>query len=189
MICGILIAAGRGRRMGQTKQLVKWNSKPLIAAAFDAVAPICDQMIVVLGHEEENVSAALEPRNFLRVTSDPDAEMFTSIKAGLRASLDACPTATCLLQLGDHPQVEPETLQALVANSKESPDLAILPTYEARGGHPILIPSSIASQIVESAVSGGLRMFWKENPQTVVRIDVSDPGIVLDIDTPEDLAT
>ena len=144
-------------------------------------------MIVVLGHEEDKVSATLSPRDFLRVTSDPDEEMFASIKAGLRASLEAYPTAACLLQLGDHPQVESDTLQTILDTSKESLDLAVLPAYQAKGGHPILIPPSVARQIVDAEVSGGLRMFWKDNPQTVVRIEVSDPGIVLDIDTPEDL--
>lgn len=188
MISGILLAAGRSRRMGQTKQLVVWNSQPLVAAAFDAIAPICDEMIVVLGHKSDEVAAALEPRAFLRVSSDPAAQMFQSMKVGLRVALDANPASHCLLQLGDHPQVKPETLQRLLTESKESPGLAILPTYQTQGGHPVLIPASVARQILDAESDGGLRAFWKTFPNTCLHIEVEDSGIVVDLDTPEDLA-
>ena len=188
MITGILLAAGRGRRMGQTKQLVHWNSQPLVAAAYDGIASVCDEMIVVLGHEQADVAASLAARRFHQVTSDPDAEMFVSLRAGLRAALDKNPETNCMLQLGDHPRVKPETLQVLVANANECPGLAVLPTYRQRGGHPILIPPLVARQIVEADVEGGLRMFWKNHADTLVRIEVDDPGIAMDIDTPEDLA-
>lgn len=184
MISGIILAAGRGRRMGQTKQLVLWHSQPLVAAAFDAIAPVCDEMIVVLGHQADEVAAALLPRHFLRVNSDPDAQMFESIKVGLQA---ANPESNCLLQLGDHPQVKPETLQTLLAKSIESPGLAILPACQSKGGHPILIPPAVATTLLDAEVDGGLRAFWKAFPQTCLRIEVDDSGIVVDIDTPEDL--
>ena len=76
--------------MGGTKQLVTWKaadgSKPLVAAAYDAIRPICDEMVVVLGHEAESVAEALGDRAFHSVVSDPDEPMFESIRAGLRAA-------------------------------------------------------------------------------------------------------
>ena len=55
---GVILAAGRGGRMGGQKQLTPWQSadgeKPLVAAAYDAIRPICDDMVVVLGHEVDH---------------------------------------------------------------------------------------------------------------------------------------
>ena len=62
-ILGVLLAAGRGRRMGGAKQFQPWptvsGSQPLVAASFDAVCGVCDEMIVVLGHRAEEVAALL----------------------------------------------------------------------------------------------------------------------------------
>src|SRR6185312_15899824 len=90
MRIGVILAAGRGGRMGGKKQFVAWRSadgeKPLVAAAYDAIRSICDDMVVVLGHEADAVAAALGNRRFHRADSNPDAPMFESIRAGLRAA-------------------------------------------------------------------------------------------------------
>src|SRR5215212_1453152 len=60
---GVILAAGRGGRMGGTKQLTPWHgaggSKPLVTAAYDAIHPICDDMVIVVGHIADSVVAAL----------------------------------------------------------------------------------------------------------------------------------
>src|SRR5262245_52283036 len=88
---GVILAAGRGRRIGRIKQLVEWPTtngpKPLVAAAYDAIRPICEGMVVVLGHEADAVAAALGDRPFRRAMSDPGAPMFESIRAGLAVAM------------------------------------------------------------------------------------------------------
>lgn len=68
---GVLLAAGQSKRMGRPKQLLPWppkgeNSKPLVAASFDAIARVCDEMYVVVGHQSDAVIAALSDRSTLR---------------------------------------------------------------------------------------------------------------------------
>src|SRR4051794_5211915 len=87
---GVILAAGRGQRMGGTKQLVIWRGpdgpKPLVAAAYDAIRPICHEMVLVVGHEADAVAAALGQREFYRVEADPNFPMFESIRAAMRAA-------------------------------------------------------------------------------------------------------
>ena len=103
--------------MGGKKQLTPWptadGTKPLVAAAYDAIRPICDEMVVVLGHDADAVAAALGDRPFHRAESDPDAPMFESIRAGLRAALRIDSNATVVLQPGDHPEVAAVHAQTL----------------------------------------------------------------------------
>jgi len=106
--------------MGGGKQLMPWPSagdEPLVAAAFDAIAGVCGTMLVVVGHEAEAVVAALGARRFETVASDPDAEMFESIRAGLGAarSRSRAPGAAVLLHPADHPRVAPATLESILA--------------------------------------------------------------------------
>ena len=188
---GVLLAAGRGRRMGSTKQLKTWRNadgdRPLIAAAYDAIRPICNEMVVVLGHEAEAVAAALEDRPFHRTISDPDATMFESIRSGLKSASAIDPTATIVLHPADHPEVAPATLQLLTEWSLQRPVNAIIPEHTSRGGHPILIPPPITTIIVSAQCPEGLGQFWLDHPELCERVPINDPAILHDIDTPADL--
>src|SRR5215212_4911325 len=99
---GVILAAGRGGRMGGKKQLTPWPTAagtiPLVAASYDAIRPICDEMVVVLGHAANEIAVALGARPFHRAESDPHAPMFESIRAGLRFSQGLNPAAAIVLQ-------------------------------------------------------------------------------------------
>ncbi len=187
----VILAAGRGRRMGRTKQLVEWQSaegpKPLVAAAYDAVRPLCDEMVVVVGHEADLVTAALGSRAIHRVASDPDAPMFESIRAGLRAAQAVDRAATVVLQPGDHPEVAAPTLATLAEWSLKRPDQAIIPEYQGRGGHPVLIPPPVVEILVAANCPTGLGDFWLTHPELGARVPVNDASVICDVDTSADL--
>jgi molybdenum cofactor cytidylyltransferase len=159
---------------------------PLVAAAFDAVAPACCAMIVVVGHEAEAVVAALGERRFETVRVDADAEMLASVKAGLLAARAMHATADVLLQPADQPLVRRETIETLVEASAEQRSRVVLPEYGGRGGHPVIIPPELVPRILDFAADGGLRQFWVENAGECLRIPVDDAGVVFDVDTPAD---
>jgi len=188
---GVILAAGRGRRMGGTKQLRLWpgaaGPKPLVCAAFDSIQPICEAMVVVLGHESENVATALADRAFHRTSSNADGPMFDSIRAGLVAAHSVNSEATIVLQPGDHPEVSTSTLRILTDCSRERPFQAILPEYAGQGGHPVLIPHNVAAIILETDCPDGLAQFWLDHPKMCRRVAVDDGSVLKDIDTPANL--
>jgi CTP:molybdopterin cytidylyltransferase MocA len=160
---------------------------PLVAAAYDAIRPVCNEMVVVLGHQADAVAAALGERLFHRATSDPDAPMFESIRAGLRAAHSLDPAATIVLHPGDHPEVAPATLNTLTDWSLQRPVQAVIPQFRDRGGHPALIPPNIASLLVATDCPHGLSEFWLANPELCIRVPVDDSSVLRDVDTPGDL--
>jgi molybdenum cofactor cytidylyltransferase len=188
---GVILAAGRGRRMGRTKQLVPWpgtgGPKPLVAAAFDAICGGCDSMIVVLGHEAQAVAAALGGRPFRGIPSDPDAPMMDSIRAGLNAAREIDANAVVVLQPGDQPEVSAGTLSTLADWSLRRPAQAIIPEYRDRGGHPVFIPPAVAARILKADCPTGLGDFWRAHPDLCVRVALEDPDICRDVDVPADL--
>lgn len=190
-LTGVLLAAGRGGRMGGRKQLVPWQTPsgevPLIAAAYDAIHPICREIVVVLGAEADLVAAALGVREFRRVDSSPDLPMFESIRAGLVAARALDATAAVVLQPADHPEVGNSTLYTLAHWSLQRPLQAVIPLFESRGGHPVLIPPPVISLILATDCPAGLAQFWREHPELCVRVPVNDSTVVCDIDTPDDL--
>jgi len=186
---GILLAAGRGRRMGGNKQFHPWPSGdgtvPLVVAAFDTIRAACDSMIVVLGHRADEVAGLLESRTFLAVLSDPDAPMFESFRSGAHAVQEIDPTASVLLQLGDHPELAPSSLAEIVAAAGDHPDRAILPEVQGRGGHPVLIPAGLVQTLLKTECPGGLRQVWIDHPEFCIRLPVDDSTAVLGINSIE----
>jgi CTP:molybdopterin cytidylyltransferase MocA len=177
--------------MGRVKQLVSWPSPagevPLVAAAYDAIAGACREIVVVLGHEPDAVAAALAPRPYRPVFSNPDADLFDSIRAGLIEAHSRDATACVLVQPGDHPEVKKQTLAAILAARLQTPQLAILPEFNERGGHPALLPPCLIQRLLEESCPAGLGQFWRENPELCRRLPVDDPGVVRDVDVPADL--
>lgn len=179
--------------MGRTKQLLPWppdappaEQKPLVAAAYDAIAQCCGDIVVVLGHDRQAVRTALGSRPFHEVRSDPDEEMIESIRRGLAEAQRMDPEATVLLQPADHPDVSPPVLRALLAARAESPDHALLPRFGDRGGHPALIPPPVVKRILTWKGAGGVRIFWQKHPELCRWMRVADPSVRRDIDRPDD---
>jgi molybdenum cofactor cytidylyltransferase len=192
--------------MGRPKQLLPWPpagsvpifgsekmgtdpltaTKPLVSAAFDAVAPSCCAMIVVLGHEAEQVRAALGDRKFVAVHVDSNAEMIHSVKAGLKAAQSLHATADVLLHPADHPEVGRETLERLLQELAGQSGRAVMPEFEGQGGHPVIIPAALVPGILDAGAEGGLRQFWLDHPDRCTRLAVDDRGVVLDLDVPDD---
>lgn len=187
---GILLAAGRSRRMGKLKQLLPWptdkGTTPLVAAAFDSIRESCDPMLVVMGHESDKVISVLQGRDYHIVQADPDAPMYESIRAGLQTAERLAPTQSVLVHPADHPEVAKQTIDTIVRHATNHPRLAVSPCYDDRGGHPVLLPPVFISTLIDWSGIGGLRQFWADNPELHVRIPVDDAAVIRDLDTPED---
>jgi molybdenum cofactor cytidylyltransferase len=191
---GLLLAAGRGRRMGGGKQLLDWPTStgpiPMVAAACDVIAPLCERVYVTVGHDAEAVRDALGrrqsavPLSFVEV--DPDAPMFSAIRAGLRAIRDdRVRVARVVLHPGDQPVFRSTTSTLLDQTSQDNPDRAVMPEYKGKGGHPAIIPASMIDDIIAYDGDGGLRCYWERNADHVLRVPVDDSFVISDIDVPE----
>lgn len=168
----------------------------MVAAAFDALAAVCGESIVVVtGHEAGAVAGALNPRAFTEATSDPDADMMHSVRVGLYAARERFPRAAGYwLHLADHPYTAPATVELLrEAYEKHAARRAVMPSYDGKGGHPVVMPGNVADAILAwragpgngKNTTGGVRAFWAEHPGLSVRLPVSDAGVVKDVDTPQ----
>ena len=192
-LIGVLLAAGKGTRVGRTKQLIEMPSadgqtKPLVALAFDAISESCRHMVVVLDADKDRVIAGLGQRSFLVATASGTRQMSESAVAGLRVANSHWPGDSVLLQLGDHPSVRPETVSRLCVESNRYPGRTIIPTFDGKGGHPILIPPAVIERILSEHSLGALSAYWRTHPELCVRCEVDDDAVVRDLDHPAQLA-
>jgi len=86
----------------------------------------------------------------------------------------------------DFPFVQPETIISLVAAHWSNPHAVIHPLFEARRGHPIIIPST--TNLLVDDLGQGLREVLNKNHFIHIDVAVEDKGIITNINTAEDLA-
>ncbi len=187
---GLLLAAGQSRRMGKAnKMLVEIDGSPMVVHAARALlASGATPVIVVLGHEPAAVESALDglPLTFVRNPDYADG-LSTSLKTGLAALPDQCTGA--VVALGDMPGVTAQDIDSLIAAFDPGAGHTIcVPTYHQKRGNPVLWGRRYFPEM--SGVSGdvGARHLIGENADQVVEVPRDNPGILIDLDTPEAVA-
>ena len=88
-----------------------------------------------------------------------------------------------MLFLVDHPVVDVPTLEALIMNL--APNRIVLPTFEGRRGHPVLFAPDVLEEILELPASQGANIVVRKDPGRIREVPVNAPGVLVDIDTPE----
>jgi FMN reductase (NADPH) len=177
----ILLAAGRGRRLGRDKALVDLGGRPAIARAVaNCRAGGCGEVRIVRRAGAAPLPPIVPP---VRLIDAGDGEMIDS----LRAALQPPPEADLLLLPIDHAMVSAGTIARLVVRALTGPPRIRLPLYGGRPGHPILLPAAIAAELSDPTTTT-LRDVVRRDPARVEAIEVDDPWVLRDLDLPEDLA-
>lgn len=112
--------------------------------------------------------------------------MLTSVQRGIEA---ASPETTWfVIALVDQPMIEPAIVTWLIEAAREGRPGIVLPTYEGRRGHPMLLHASLAAEVPTLSLGIGLRELMQRHPEAIRYVPVDSDSILRDIDTPEDYA-
>ena len=183
----IVLAAGRSTRMGSNKLIADLGGKPVVAHVVDAIAAAgLPPPVVVVGHRADAVRAALAGR---RVTFVEAPDFAAGMSRSLRAGLAAAPAAwgAAIVALGDMPAVDPATYAALVAAMLDRIPV-VVPTWNGKRGNPVLWGRAHWPRLMAVTGDSGGRALLAEFGDRLVEVAVDDPGILVDVDTPEALA-
>jgi molybdenum cofactor cytidylyltransferase len=185
---GILLAAGESRRMGFPKPLLRLNGETFLSHTAAAMLVAVDRLIIILGAHLEAVAAEVPADDRISVIENPDYRLgqLSSIKCGLRAVTAHADAA--IIHLVDHPTVRSETYTRLVGEYKLSGKPIVVVQYGGRRGHPVLFDRSIFAELERTPVEVGARAVVRADNDRVMYAEVDDPGVLLDLDTPADLA-
>jgi CTP:molybdopterin cytidylyltransferase MocA len=171
--------------MGRPKALVSLEGRTLLEHILSStIVRQCGGVWVVLGHHADEIHP-IAKRFGARcvVNPDPDRGRMSSIQIGL-AALDASIDAA-FIQPVDCPLVRPSVYTALSQHLEDHD--AATPTREGRGGHPPLIARSLFGSIGTADGDAPLRDIFRAPGVDRVRVPVDDPGVLLNVNRPEDL--
>ena len=189
-IAAIVLAAGKGERMGRPKALVEWDGRPFLAHVLETLAAAeAAPIAVVLDPASADFAdasrlAAAAGAKVVR-NEKPERGMLSSIRHGLAAVAGASHAAILPV---DHPGIRDETVKALFLHARTTPDRIVVPTWEGRRGHPGVFPAERFPDLMAAPDDEGARAVLRQHASLVLEVTVSDPAVVKDIDTPDDLA-
>lgn len=150
-----------------------------------AISLHLDPILVVTGPHGSQIAREVRHLPVQTVESPRWFEGRTaSVQAGL-AALEADHDA--VLWPVDHPFVAVSTAARLL-RARDADQMAVwfIPTFEGRGGHPVLWRSTIRADILDLRPDAPLRSLLPEFGPQVSRIPVDDPGVVANVDSPEE---
>lgn len=185
-VAAVIPAAGRSSRMGSSKPLLMvegtsflarilgtmrdGGASPLLVVVADAHGPIADEA------RRHGAEVVLNP--------DPSRGPISSLAAGLAALPPG--VEGVLFSPVDHPLFEPGTVRALIRRFLQARPPLLVPSFDGRRGHPVLFGRATFPDLLEVDLPEGARTVLHRYLQDGLHVPVDDPGILADIDTPED---
>lgn len=186
-IAAIVLAAGRSERMGAFKPLLPFGNSTVIESCIEhlrcgGVATV----VVVLGQgpRAEDLQAHLRRAGVeFAINPDPASEMSDSIACGVRQLRER--TRAVLITPADHPAVPSKVIAGLVKEWQKGAQL-VVPIFNERGGHPVLIDLNFRADLLNLNPQRGLKALFHAHPDRVRRLAVNSNYIARDMDTWDD---
>ncbi len=191
-IAGLILAGGESARMGRPKALLELDGRSFVAVGVATLraAGLAPVLVVDGAHRLDPSAPGLDAVELVHNEAWPLGPL-ASVQAGLRRALTLAPTlAGLLVHHVERPRIRPATIRALLAAFAAEPEALWQPTHAGRSGHPLLWPRALFEPLLALDPA-------RETARTLVRgaaarsrrkLEVDDPGVLDNIDTPDDLA-
>jgi molybdenum cofactor cytidylyltransferase len=183
-ISGIILSAGESRRMGTLKPLLPFGEKTVIETVLDNFLKVnlCE-IIVVLGYQAERIIETIGQNSAKIVVNEKYEDgMLSSIQKGIEATYEK--TEAYMIALVDQPFISSSLIESLLR--KYDNNGIIIPSYNGKRGHPIIIPAKYRDEIFRLDANIGLRQLIQNHEDEIIYVDVAFDDVIRDMDFPED---
>lgn len=173
----IILAGGYSSRMGSNKMELEIQGKPVLLWTIDVFRHRCDRILVIGGHYYHTIKDMLKDDEKVSVLYNKDYHkgMFSSVMCGIREV-----SHSCFICPGDYPLLKASTIDALAEAQGEF----IVPVYEGKRGHPVLLSESAVTRLKKQALDSNLKAF--RDTCRMTEVPVHDESILWDMDHQED---
>jgi molybdenum cofactor cytidylyltransferase len=187
MICGIILAAGEGKRMGKVKLTLPLGDKQLIEWVLQAVklAPLDKYFLVVRPEDKEMIKIGESWGAEIVLNPEYRSGMSSSIRKALYQISSEVVEGIFIL-LGDQPLINPSIIFKMLKAFTPGKREIVVPFYKDKQGNPVLFDNYWRDELLELSGDVGGRVLIKAHPERIKRVKVSDESIFLDIDREKD---
>ena len=182
-IAALLLCGGAARRFGADKLLA--GADPIVARAARHLVAATGHALAIIPLGRPQLRAVLEAAGCEVLETDrTESGMGASLAAGVEATDRA---AAWIVALGDMPAIRPDTI-ARVRQAMEAGALIAAPFDGKDGrGHPVGFAGALRGELLALTGDVGAREIIQRHSRQVKLIATDDPGIFVDVDTPEQL--
>lgn len=179
----LILAAGNSKRMNAPKPFLKFDQTTTfiekIITGYQKFG--CNEIVIVVNTESIEAIRKFQTDNItLVINENLELERFHSAKLGFQRMQDC---DFCFLQDVDNPFITKDILTYVF--SENLPDQYIIPSYKGKGGHPILLPKSIITDLKKlSKQIANLKDFLSEYKS--YKLEIPNKDILININTLED---
>lgn len=182
----VILAAGSGARIGQPKYRLPAEGGTFLDRVVTLAREAgCDPVVCVVAEQEaERVRGLFDATVHVAVNPMPSRGMLSSLREGL-LGIGVAPGVFVFPV--DHPYIAPATARLLMECARGQSDAVVKPEYLGRGGHPVYVPATLFGKICGAGVDASLRTIIAASGIRIVRVLVTDEGVVHNVNTPDDL--
>ena len=177
--------------MGRPKLLLPLGDSTVLGRLVDSLENGgVDRIILVIPPDGDELQTWADRREIeVAVNPHPERGMLSTILCGLRRihspnrTSEGSLESPLLISPSDLPGITSDTIRRLLEKLPCEQKL-IVPTYRGKRGHPLLIAPELIPELFELDPQIGLKQIRELHD--VLEMPVDDPGIVCDVDTPDD---
>jgi len=184
-IVGLLLAAGSAQRFGSDKLLhaLPHGVSIAVQSARNLKSEV-ESVFAVLRPGKDSLAEKLKTEGCEVVfCENADEGMGASLACAVRAAGKA---GGYLIALADMPFIRRSSIAAVREALAAGAPLAA-PYWRGRRGHPVGISGTFFEDLLSLTGDQGARSILEKKQQRLVKIPLGDPGVLRDIDTPQDL--
>lgn len=179
--------------MGRPKLLLPLGTSTVIARMLRVLArPEIEATFVVIRPDDEPLRAAVAACGAIPLQpAEPPPEMRDSVEHALRhieRQLTPAQTSGWILAPADHPLLDPAVIDRLLAAWQNSTGKILVPVHRGLHGHPTIFPFGLVPEVYALPRDQGLNSLLARHAALIEQVEVDSPGVIADLDTPEDYA-
>jgi molybdenum cofactor cytidylyltransferase len=185
-IWAIILAGGESKRMNAPKMLLPFLGTTIIETVIANVkASEIENTIIVLGSFKEEILSVVNDASVICCFNEYYKEgMLSSVKCGFRNLPETC--SAVLVFQGDQPMIGKLVINEIIRAYIKSQKGIVMPVYDKKRGHPLLIDMKYRDEIENLKPEEGLRSLAANFNNDVLEVELNNPEILRDIDTHED---
>jgi CTP:molybdopterin cytidylyltransferase MocA len=184
----LILAGGASQRMGQAKALLEFEGRTFVGIGVELLRQAgCAPVLVVDGAHRLGPLVGAERVHNVGWQHGP----LSSLQLGLARALELEPNLDALLvHHVERPRIQAQTVVALLAAANAEPECVWQPSFAGRSGHPLVWPRALFGALSSLDAGSDTARTLLRGPASTARrkLEVDDPGVLDNIDTPEQLA-
>ena len=185
IVDGIVLAAGASSRMGKSKALLEVEGKTFLEHAVHVLREAgCRYVIAVIGDDDWTARIADVSGAAIVKNEAVDSEQIDSLRLGIANLPDDC--AAVMVLPVDFPRVQSDTARRLIEEFRGSRAPLVNPARKGVAGHPVIISRALFAELLTPNLPAGARSVMAAHAAETRIVEVTDEGVVIDVDTPAD---